>query len=456
MTANGYAAPAPGEGVRSSLLDATSIVWTHELLVNRRVGVSTVFALANLIDCMVLTEKQYSLAPAKVDDPQFRSVLDQLDFHPGLLQVEEGMDDNLTATVAAENAGRNLDFTVVHFDENNQPGVYPEAVDYAAALPFEDHAWRIRAERESNAPISSGRILEDEVQMRYRSVHTGFGVENSDELLRQIVGLGRESPPIWGLSTLAFRSELYLDLSAYYELPYFADPLRSYLIAQGTRRSYANYLVAARALGAVVDDAVDARRKGLDRVLPSLPALPISTPGLLNLVLTRSRTTSDVLQESRELAGLRSARRLRGEVADLQSQLLRYELDPAKVKVHLEQIKQTTTDFANEAGTGRFGHHPADAPAQILIQGFVAYASTWMTGHNAIQAGEISTASLLASMGLDKARRFLRAYRLAFLKNPLIEATALRSVRHEVRRIFGSELSEEDLQILRTLRGLPG
>ena len=165
----------PGPANRGSkggaLLDATTFVRANQLVHDGLMGPTTLFALANLIDGLLLYDELNTLSPCESDEPMFNEVLDDLGLSPTLLTVPAGKDGEMEAVVRAENKGCDLQFALIRFDEDGHETLPAACADVAAATPFQQEIEESHNHGSADGSPTLEQRLNWEGKTRFRSMH---------------------------------------------------------------------------------------------------------------------------------------------------------------------------------------------------------------------------------------------------------------------------------------------
>jgi hypothetical protein len=434
-----------------TLIDATTLVRAREMTNSGTLGFTHVLALSNLVDSLVLFDSIATLPPVDPEDDSFRTVIDDLGIHPELYTISE---ETMNRVVNIENNARDLEFGVIRWNSDGEPRVPAKIVDPVVIPTF--HA-QFHAQSKEGTRLESPSLnyrLSTEVKKYFRSIYNSFLPEGEQKLVLSLLEPQTSQYPFPGLAYLSFRTDLYMALAGAHNVPYMPDALRSSFILGGTTESYRRLLPAAKIVLRNLDASVDQRRAELNRLTEPLAAASTSTPSVLAYVLSRASSKEKLVDEAIVLAKDRSAGRFRTELLKLQEMILELPANTDAVRGQIERLSAVSEAFVRETtGDRKAGTRILDSQ-QFLLQGFVSVLGAILTGVSTWGAAGATTLNVLSSLSPTRLRDLLLRRSLAFLKDPILEANAGIGVQRELSRLFGKTLSDQDLLVLRSLRGL--
>jgi hypothetical protein len=449
--------PNPGD----ALLDASTYVRSSNLIHEGKVSVSTVFCLSTLLDAVAFQEELFTLFPNTSDifgereRNAFTARLERLGLSPKELTLPKKI---WTRIVRYENAAKDLDFGVIRWDKDGSPVIDGSAVDPPAAY-FSRNEFQFAGDsREDHSPEDPAYQLRSEIGGPFRSVYERFGITAEGRLFARLNQLGtnfvQDQYIREAVCYLGFRSELYLSLAADYNLPYLPDSLRSYMLAKGVPAGLNRIQSVAQNTLLRLDSQISERRQGL-RKFPELPPFPVSTPSALALVLQRAKSPDDIIPQALQLRESRAGTKLRGHLSKVQALLTESAGKRAEAASELEKADDFTQDVVHEYYPGKSPRSVAIPATKLAYQLFVSVLSGLISDGPAIRRGGVSTATFLSSLDTEKFVRFLSRRRLVCIRNPLVEGSVTRDVTTELKRLFGTSLSADELLMLRKLRRMP-
>lgn len=441
------------------LVDASTIARSYDLVNGGRPCAASLFALSNLLDAIVLQGKISTLAPVPSEfhpgGPTFDQVLASLGLHPELLELSEESRNRIFSAVRA---GRDLDFGVSSFDEDGNEFVPGSAVDPAAARLSQDIIQRDLRRGATSQNFTIDRFdglqqsLGTEVKLYFRSVYELFHLNLEEEILENWEGRYGAIPFV--ICYLGFRSDLYLALSAYHDIPYSPDGLRTYLIASRTKATNLRIASIAR----TVVRRFEAVRQSEYQDLLDLgapPAIDLHLPSILNVVLADVDSPRGIMDAARDVSVSSRATRIQTSFRTLRRLDPRFPDQRTELNKKLSELRTLINDMGAEHLGSKRGPLNPWRVSKYVLQGGVSVLGLILDSTPLAMAGMLSTLTLLSNLDPGLLRKALVRKSYSLLADPVSVRDGVLGTGAAIEKIFGSRLPDRELEVLLRLRALP-
>lgn len=438
-----------------ALLDASTFVRGSDIILGKKVSVSTLFCLSNLLDAIAFQEHLYTHFPEEGGREELSEILGRIGVSPLDLAVPKKVRERI---VDLRVNAKNLDFAITQCEEDGQLVIDDFVVDPAAAFLLR-HEFRQTDESPPPPPGDSRSPLWNEVRETFHSVYLNFDTDQEriflDQLQQELdVNDVQRQHLGEAVAYVALRTDLYLALSSANRIPYIPDALRSYMIAQAVPPSRKRiHSAAVNALRRLDANLVERRKQVLS--LLELPAFPVSTPSVLALILQRSESPATIIDEAKQFRESKSASVLRRQLSRIQSLLTGPVDDTARATKEVERLKDYTQGVVREYYPVGTSGQQFTSVTKVSYLLFLSLLSGVLAGGGFIQRSATSATTFFGGFDVDSLMNFLTTRHFVCIRDPLVEGNITRDVQKDVQRLFGSSLSPDELLMLSRLRSPP-
>ena len=233
------------------------------------------------------------------------------------------------------------------------------------------------------------------------------------------------------------RTHFYILASQVLEAPYRPDALRAPLCWRFFNRDgLADFALEER----MVEAAERFARERVDSInafvgRPAFAALPL----FLARVVAESRDASEIPRVTRQIRDASAARRFREHAAKL-----RRDLDAGEIHEVARELDRYASLLRREFGQ-------SEGSSEVLWSLATTAAKTAALPD---PAGAVNLAAQAGASGGKKLAQWWSNRKLALIAKTVRQSQRARSLQQEVRRLFGSELDQADLDLLRELETL--